>query len=438
MKSESQVIGRKAYIDFPSLQVKRIPAKIDTGADSSAIWASDIEEKNGVLRFRLFDKTSPYYTGELITTKDYKIISVKNSFGIAEYRYKTVLITRLQGRDIRVRYTLADRSNTSQPVLIGRRTLLGKFMVDVSLDPDMDKKKRILFVSSKYSVNVVHLTETVESLVQNVKVERATYDDITFSIHEGRLSVSIETLGSDLADYDIIHFKTSIQRDITAAFARYAVHRGVRVLDPIVQYFPTTSKLYEYSIIHDEGIVVPDSLFVTPSRLVGAFDTFRDKLDVPFVLKGIHSSRGEVNEVVKNKTDFNRIAKQALHNQQYLVGQRFIPNTGDYRVLVMGKQIKLVIYRSRIDETTHLNNTSSGSSAKLVEATHLPSNIQIDCLRAAALMGRDIVGVDMVQDMVTKRWYCFEVNDGPQLATGVFIEEKQRVLAEYLQRELEK
>lgn len=438
MKPKPQVIGRKAYIDLPVHGFKRIPAKIDTGADNSAIWASDIEEKNGVVKFKLFDKSSPHFTGETITTKDYKIISVKNSFGVSEYRYKTVLTTRLEGRDIRIRYTLADRSNTSQPVLIGRRTLLGKFMVDVSLDPDRGKKRRILFVSSKRSEKVRHLTESMESIMRDVRIERATYDDMLFTIRDGTMTVRIESLDSDLADYDIVHFKTSIQRDITAAYARYATNRGVRVLDPIVQYFPTTSKLYEYSMILDENIMVPDSVFVTPTKLVGSYAHFREQLSVPFVLKGIHASRGEINEVVKSKADFDRIAKRALKAEQYLIGQRFIPNKGDYRVLVMGKQIKLVIYRSRTDDTTHLNNTSSGSSARLVEVMELPSDIQIKCLRATALMGRDIAGVDMVQDMVTKKWYCFEVNDGPQLAGGSFITEKQRVLAEYLQRELEK
>lgn len=438
MKSKPQVIGRKAYISFPTLGLEQIPAKIDTGADSSAVWASDIEEKNGILTFKLFDKSSPYFTGDTITSKDYKIISVKNSFGIAEYRYKTVITTRLEGRDIKVRYTLADRSNTSHPVLIGRRTLLGKFMVDVSLDPDNGKKRHILFVSSKRSEYVQHLTQEIEKQMQDAAVQRATYDDMVFEISDGKMSVRIESLDVDLTHFDIIHFKTSIQRDITAAYARYATARGVRVLDPIVQYFPTTSKLYEYSIIADEDIAVPDSLFVTPSKLVSSYTLFLEKLSLPFVLKGIHASRGEINEVVKNKADFDRIAKRALAEQQYLIGQRFVPNTGDYRVLVMGKQIKLVIHRSRIDDTTHLNNTSSGSNARLVEVADLPSDIQIKCLRAAALMGRDIAGVDMVQDAVTKEWYCFEVNDGPQIATGVFREEKQRVLAEYLQRELEK
>lgn len=435
---QPHIIGRKAYIDFPTFGLSEVPAKVDTGADSSAIWASDIVEKNGTLSFVLFDNESPFYTGEKITSKDFKIISVKNSFGTTEFRYKTKILTRLEGRDIKVQFTLADRSNSSQPVLIGRRTLQGKFLVDVAVDPDKDKKRKVLFVSARPSDNVKLMTDRLQDLMADTIVERTTYDDMIFSVIGGIPSIYIDNLEHDLDEYDLVHFKTSVQRDITAAFSRYAHRRGVRVLDPTIQNFPTTSKLYEYSIIVDHGVKVPDSVFVTPKRLVKSYALFARQLGLPFVLKGIHSSKGEINDVVRDEGDFDRIAKAALRHEQYLIGQRFVPNDGDFRVLTMGKQIKLVIHRVRLNDLTHLNNTSVGGTATLVEPNALPSDIQIKCVELAHLMGRDIAGVDMVQDNVTKEWYCFEVNDGPQLATGAFKEEKHNALAEYLERELEK
>lgn len=436
--SQPGVIGRKVYVDFPRLNLQGVPAKVDTGADSSAIWASDIVEQDGVVSFVLFDTESPFFTGQTITSSDYSIISIKNSFGVTEFRYKVTLVIKLEGREIRVRFTLANRSNSSQPVLIGRKTIQGKFLVDVAIDPDVNRLRRIAVISAKYSDNVKQLTESVESMMTNTKIDRATYDDIVYAIKDGVPSIRIVPLKRDLDEYDIIHFKTSVQRDITAAFARYATRRSVRVLDPIIRSFPTTSKLYEYSIIADHDVQVPDTLFVTPERLKESFGLYKKELGLPFVLKGIHSSRGEINSVVRTEEDFDRIANEAFEQTQYLIGQRFVPNIGDYRVLTMGKQIKLVIFRSRADDTTHLNNTSSGAHARLADINELPSEIQIKCLEMAELMGRDIAGVDMVQDMKTKEWYCFEVNDGPQLATGVFLEDKQRALAEYLERELEK
>jgi glutathione synthase/RimK-type ligase-like ATP-grasp enzyme len=438
MNQAPQIVGRKVLISFPAHNITDVPAKVDTGADRSAIWASSITESDGVLSYTLFDTSSPCYTGEVIQTKDFHITSIKNSFGFAEFRYRVKLFVILEGRKIRVSFTLADRSRNRYPILIGRRTLQGKFLVDVSRDPIASEKRRALIVSAVKSDNVRKFTEGIEALANDIAIDRTTYDDLAFSIQDNKMLVTVISSGEDIADYDLVHFKTSIQRDITAAFARYAQYKGVRVLDEIVQYFPTTSKLYQYSILHANDIKVPNSLFTTPATLVKSFDLYEKTLALPFVLKGIHASKGEMNEVVRSRADFDRIAKQALSAEQYLIGQAFVPNTGDYRVLVLGRQISMVIYRSRQNNDTHLNNTSQGGDARLVEATTLSSEVQINSIRAAALMQRDVAGVDMVQNEETGEWYCFEVNDGPQLATGAFLKEKRQAFANYLQRELEK
>jgi len=131
MKAKLTTIGSKVLVDFPTLTFLGVPAKVDTGADSSSIWASNIKEKDGILSFCLFGPTSPFFTGETIEVAKFSLISVKNSFGATEYRYKVNLPIKLAGRTINANFTLADRSKNSQPILIGRRTLKGKFLVDV-------------------------------------------------------------------------------------------------------------------------------------------------------------------------------------------------------------------------------------------------------------------------------------------------------------------
>ena len=113
-------IGRDAFIDVMS-DIKNVPAKIDTGADGSAIWASDIHlDRQGRLVFKLFGKGSPFYTGKTI-------------------KFKTPIKIKLGGRIIKVNFGLCDRSTHTYPVLIGRRTLHNKFLVDVSQSPQYTK-----------------------------------------------------------------------------------------------------------------------------------------------------------------------------------------------------------------------------------------------------------------------------------------------------------
>jgi len=142
MKSNLEVIGRNAHIEFID-QVKDVPAKVDTGADSSSVWATDIfVDTDHRLHFKLFSQASPYYTGKDIVAEKYSVSRVRSSSGHTQIRYRTPLSIRLAGRRVKVEFTLADRKNNLFPVLIGRRTLAGKFVVDVTRSECKDQPRK--------------------------------------------------------------------------------------------------------------------------------------------------------------------------------------------------------------------------------------------------------------------------------------------------------
>ncbi len=131
------IIGSTEYVKILG---RTVPAKIDTGADSSAIWASDIKvTKDHLLKFKLFAPNSPFYTGKVIKRKDFKASQVKSSNGQTERRYKTHITIGLNRKIIRASFTLSDRSQNQFPILIGRRTIKNKFLVDVSKRPVKSK-----------------------------------------------------------------------------------------------------------------------------------------------------------------------------------------------------------------------------------------------------------------------------------------------------------
>lgn len=127
------IIGRAEKIDFLiDENALGIPAKIDTGAYSSSVWASDIVEKDGVLEFVLLGPIHLQYTGEKISTSKYRVVTVQNSFGKSEKRYGLDLTVRFCGKKVTTFFTLADRSKKLYPVLVGRKLLSGRYVVDVS------------------------------------------------------------------------------------------------------------------------------------------------------------------------------------------------------------------------------------------------------------------------------------------------------------------
>jgi hypothetical protein len=128
---QKTIIGQAECIDLPELGFSNVYARIDTGARTSAIWASRAKEQDGRLAVVFFGKKSEYYTGEVVYFEDYDLIAVASSNGHITQRYKISAAVRIGGRRIRTYFTLADRSTQVYPVLIGRNTLRGKFIVDV-------------------------------------------------------------------------------------------------------------------------------------------------------------------------------------------------------------------------------------------------------------------------------------------------------------------
>jgi hypothetical protein len=127
-----KLLGRCEYVDLPSLGLFSVPARIDTGAKTSSIWASDITRDGDSVYATLFDQGYSLYTGEVLKFDDFTTVRISTSTGQVTRRYKVRLVVSLQGKRISARFTLADRSTQEYPVLIGRNIMLGKFIVDVN------------------------------------------------------------------------------------------------------------------------------------------------------------------------------------------------------------------------------------------------------------------------------------------------------------------
>jgi hypothetical protein len=127
------IIGQIGTVIFPELSNGNTEARIDTGAQTSAIWVSSVKETPNGLAVIFFDKSSKLYTGKSVILTEYADTVVISSNGNSERRYKVRLLCVVAGRRIRGWFTLADRSKQKYPVLLGRNLLKGKFIVDVSV-----------------------------------------------------------------------------------------------------------------------------------------------------------------------------------------------------------------------------------------------------------------------------------------------------------------
>lgn len=133
MIKDKKIIGRRETVDFPELKLFAITAKIDTGAYTTALHCHDIKEDNGSLYFKLLDPSHPEYNEQEHVFTIYKKKAIKNSFGEVEERYVIKTTIKIGKKKIKALISLSDRANMRYPVLIGRKLLKNRFIVDVSL-----------------------------------------------------------------------------------------------------------------------------------------------------------------------------------------------------------------------------------------------------------------------------------------------------------------
>lgn len=127
-----EILGRSERVDLPKLGLSGIQAKVDTGAYNCSLHCCRAEVLNEVLEVILLDPAHADYTGKLLTFRKFDRRAIKNSFGEAEVRYVIKTTIRLGDRLIRAEFSLSDRGNLKFPVLLGRKILRNRFLIDVT------------------------------------------------------------------------------------------------------------------------------------------------------------------------------------------------------------------------------------------------------------------------------------------------------------------
>ncbi len=131
------ILGWKEHVSLPDLGIGRFTAKIDTGATYCALHATEIEVHHGTVSFRFED-------GDVLGTElaGRKVITSSNG----EKTRRCVIRTPIKiGKHVIMsEVTLIDRSTMKDKMLIGRKFLGGRFVVDPrqSFALSVKKKKR--------------------------------------------------------------------------------------------------------------------------------------------------------------------------------------------------------------------------------------------------------------------------------------------------------
>ncbi len=136
------ILGRYDRVDLPELGLFDIHAKIDTGAYTSSLHCHQVHIVDGVLEFILLDEEHSEFTGTKLRFAEYALRDIKNSFGEIESRFIITTTLRILNQEIKTEFSLCNRGSLKFPMLIGRKILRDRFLIDVKKKNLSYKQKR--------------------------------------------------------------------------------------------------------------------------------------------------------------------------------------------------------------------------------------------------------------------------------------------------------
>ena len=133
-KETLKTIGNREWCAFNTLNIPAIRARIDSGAKTSSIQATDIKlfKKDNIdwVQFNVFPLQENSTIKILCTAPLLDKRSVKGSFGISEERLIIEVPVTLGKDTFKIELSLANRNTMEFRMLLGREAISGRYLIN--------------------------------------------------------------------------------------------------------------------------------------------------------------------------------------------------------------------------------------------------------------------------------------------------------------------
>ena len=160
MKTENlKIIGSEEWCSFNQLKIPAICARIDSGAKTSSIQATNIKliKKNGEdwVRFTVYPLQENSLIKVICRAKLVGKRSIKGSFGISEERLIITSAITIGKDTFEIELSLANRNTMEFRMLLGRAAISGRYIINTA-------EKHVQKVYSKKEINAKYIFHTKE------------------------------------------------------------------------------------------------------------------------------------------------------------------------------------------------------------------------------------------------------------------------------------
>jgi glutathione synthase/RimK-type ligase-like ATP-grasp enzyme len=289
----------------------------------------------------------------------------------------------------------------------------------------------------RYTLAVLHnprdpLPPTVQQSLEKLAVVGA------------RMGIAVEPIQAGdldrLSEYDALWIRetTSIDNH-TYRFARRAEQEGMPVIDDTMSMIRCTNKVYLKELLEANGLPMPRSLVMAEKDDLAKAEAV---LDYPMVVKIPDGSFSRGVHKVKDRAELSQRAKELFEETDLILIQEFMPTEFDWRVGVLdGEPLFVCQYLMAKKHWQIVKHEADGRAIegrfKTFSLEEAPAEVVETAVRAAALIGNGLYGVDLKQN--ERGVFIIEINDNPNMdhyVEGAVLKDEmwKRLLNWYLKR----
>ena len=429
-------LGWEEWISLPELGLPSISAKVDTGARTSALHASDIEifgaEDSPKVRFQVHpipgrNDLAIACSASLVDQRE-----VTSSNGETEMRYVISTPLSVAGQTWPIEITLTDRTGMTSRMLLGRQALTDHISISPTerhlqplLDYDVYHSATVRTSAPKRSLRIAVLSRennySTNRLVAEGEARGHTVeviDTVRCYMAINARSTEVHYDGKRLPRYDAVipRIGSSITPYGTAVIRQFET-LGTFCLNGSSGITASRDKLHAHQVLSSRRIGMPTTAFAASPKDTGNLIGLVG--GAPMIVKLLESTQGKGVVLAETKKAAESVISAFRGLKANFLVQHFVKEAAgeDIRCLVIGSKVVAAIKRTGADGDFRSNLHQGGTAS----VARISKTERETAVRAARAFSLNMAGVDLLRSDDGPK--VLEVNSSPgfegiETATG--------------------
>lgn len=424
------IIGGEEWCSFPELNIPAIKARVDSGAKTSTIHASNIQKFNRKGEKWVSFEVHPIQETRRIAIRcEAKVIDhrvVKSSSGIAEKRYVIRSTMEIGNYHWNIELTLANRDSMGFRMLLGREAMENRVLVDPA---------NCCLLGDRSEENIKELYQHVKDVRSGLRIGVLASNPILYS--NQRIMEAGEERGHEMIFLNIQ--QCYMKLDSSNPEVRYRGGSSLNNLDAVIPRIrpnltfygcalvrqfeslgifsangsesigKSRDKLFSSQLFSQNGIQIPITGFAKSP--LDTTDLINMVNGAPLIIKLLEGTQGKGVVMAENAKAAESVINAFKSLQANILVQEFIKEAGgkDIRCFVIDGKVVASIQREATKGEFRAN-LHQGGTASVVKVTGEEKKLAV---KASKVLGLQIAGVDIIRS--NKGPLVLEVNSSPGL-----------------------